>query len=106
MNAEHSPQLPILAILNDTQQLTSLSLAQILGESRRPAAVRLRDAVAWVAVAAHGFTNVRIGMALGNRDQSTIRASLYRANLRRIEDYDFKLLTDGLLTAATARTFS
>lgn len=75
---------------------SGLTVATLVGQSRRQRDVRIRDAVALVAREQGGLTLKQIGRALGRRDHSTINTALKRAEARRGTDPAFRLLVERL----------
>jgi len=75
---------------------TGLSVAQIVGPSRRSDIVRTRFAVVWVAYFVLGGSMRGIGLQLGDRDHTTIINAFTRAEQLRSVDATFQALTDRL----------
>lgn len=68
----------------------------ITGPSRLPPYVRARDAVAWLARRRLHRSCTVIGRQLGGRDHSTVVVAVRRADARRVEDREFRDVTDRL----------
>jgi chromosomal replication initiation ATPase DnaA len=93
-----------MARLIETASITfNVSVGAMTGAIRSGPMVRARFAVMWVARELFGFSTPVIGRALGNRDHSTVLNGLKRAEELRIEDSDFREITDGLVTVFTPK---
>lgn len=88
---------PIARVVDRVAAAGEVPVAQLTGERRHAALVRLRHAAAWVAREAHGSSLRAIGARLGGRDHGTIHYSLARAAALRAADADFRAFTDRLL---------
>lgn len=92
-----SPALSVRAILADVSYHMGLSAADVIGPSRRPAYVRARQAIAWLARRHTDKSLTIIAHAIGDRDRSTIIHAIGEAERRRdAGDPSFRLLTDRL----------
>lgn len=71
---------------------TGQAAREILGDVRTGAVCRARYAVYWAAVRVLGWSMARTGRAIGDRDHTTIREGLRRAEELLDRDPAFRLL--------------
>lgn len=74
---------------------------EILGSSRSVHIARARFACYWLAAKTTGYSQPRIGQAM-DRDHSTVRTGVIRAEELREDDPMFKALTDHLFVVIDA----
>jgi len=95
-----TPPAPLKKIISGVSEMSGVSVAELLGERRTRRVAAARRLVYWLAreLTHHSFPT--IGRLL-NRDSSTVVHGARRAEDRRIEDPEYRRLTDDILKSLT-----
>ena len=86
---------PVGRIIREVALETGIPADQIIGGCREQRVFRARSAVCWLARECTDRSLVRIGLALGGRDHTSVVNAIHKAEQRRAKgDPAFLIMTD------------
>lgn len=91
-----APHVTLDLILESVSAISGISRRDLVSKRKPEKTVRARLAVYWLARELTGLTSGQIGLALGDRDHSTILHGMVRADELRAADAEFRHVSDAL----------